>query len=270
MKAWGRFLSAFTLTSRIPVRFSFTFDPGRMDLYLPLAGIFPALLGGAVWAGGLFFLGGGIVTMLLALAAQYLAFNLFHLDGLMDTADAFWGGNNPEKRLAILKDSRIGVYGFFAGLALLSLKGGLLMELRPLISRYPAAVLAYPISGRISAALVPAFTPPRNETGLGSLLKGARPLWTLAGGIIALSLWSALVYGIRLALHPYPAFRPGPPALLPLLSAIPLSAPAVSLLLARTYQRGIGGYTGDALGAAVELGEALHLGAAFAVWHMPL
>ncbi|MDR2759196.1 MAG: adenosylcobinamide-GDP ribazoletransferase [Spirochaetaceae bacterium] len=32
--------------------------------------------------------------------------------------------------------------------------------------------------------------------------------------------------------------------------------------MARQYQKHLGGYSGDALGAAVELGELLHLGGA--------
>ena len=38
----------------------------------------------------------------------------FHLDGLGDVSDAFAGGATVERRMEILKDSRLGTYGVAA------------------------------------------------------------------------------------------------------------------------------------------------------------
>jgi adenosylcobinamide-GDP ribazoletransferase len=262
---FDRFLSTLGLVSRIKVKLPYSFDPSRMDFYLPVTGVLPAVLGGVGFLLGYRFIGQGPLTALLVLLLQYLGFNLFHLDGLADTADAFLGTFDREKRKAILKDSRLGVYGFFAAFFALALKIALLQGLRPLILRFPAAVLAYPISGRLSAALIPAVTPPMSPQGLGALAKDSRLWRAIAGGLGALLLWAALVYGgiglSRLAGGPLPSPAPGGLVLW----ALPLASPLVSLALAGLYRKHLGGYTGDALGAAVELGELLHLGAAFGV-----
>ncbi|MDR3160594.1 MAG: adenosylcobinamide-GDP ribazoletransferase [Spirochaetaceae bacterium] len=263
---FDRFLSTLALVSRIKVKLPYSFDPSRMDFYLPVAGIFPAVLGGLGFLLGYRFIDQGPVTVILVLIVQYLSFNLFHLDGLADTADAFLGAFDREKRKAILKDSRLGVYGFFAAFFVLALKIALLQGLFPLILRFPAAVLAYPISGRLSAALIPAMSPPMSPQGLGALAKDSRLWRAVAGGLSALALWAALVYGgIGLSTFlggPLPSPAPSLPGMV--LWALPLVSPLPSRILAGLYGKHLGGYTGDALGAAVELGELLHLGAAFA------
>jgi adenosylcobinamide-GDP ribazoletransferase len=274
------FLSTLSLVSRIPLKVKFTFDPSKTDFYLPLTGLFPALLGALVFSLGYLFLGDPL-TVIPVLIAQYLAFNLFHLDGLLDTADAFLGTADREKRLALLKDPRIGVYGFFAGIAVLGLKCALLYRLFPQIPRFPAALLAYPLSGRLGAALIPGITKPLKTEGLGALAKNSRPWRAAAGALISLCFWTALVYGVRALYRRWflnspglfndPAFGAGvfgPPWNTPLpwaLWGLPLLSPLTAWFVARGYTKRLGGYTGDALGAAVELGELLHLGGAYII-----
>jgi adenosylcobinamide-GDP ribazoletransferase len=53
-----------------------------------------------------------------------------------------------------------------------------------------------------------------------------------------------------------------PGGILALLS-LAVTGPLTALFYARLYRKGIGGYTGDAMGAAVETGEMLYLAAAF-------
>ena len=50
----------------------------------------------------------------LAVAATMLVTGCLHEDGLADTADGFGGGDDREQKLAIMRDSRIGVYGVCA------------------------------------------------------------------------------------------------------------------------------------------------------------
>ncbi|MDR0723161.1 MAG: adenosylcobinamide-GDP ribazoletransferase [Treponema sp.] len=253
---FNRFLSTLSLVSRFPIkRGKGKFDLSRTDFYLPIAGIVPAL-GGLLALGVSYLLTGSpLLTVILTLIVQYLGFNLFHLDGLMDTADAFLDAFDREKRFMVLKDSRIGVYGFFAGMAVLSLKVGLLYTLFPWLVYFPAPLLAYPISGRFSAALIPGLTAPAKPGGLGALVKNLRPYRVLAGLLTGLLLWTALVWGIS-AFFALGDLRYG---LSGILLAVPAASPLVSVFLARLYQKHLGGYTGDALGAAVELAELLHL-----------
>jgi adenosylcobinamide-GDP ribazoletransferase len=256
----GRFFSTFSIVSRIPVRHTFAFDLSRFDFYFPVVGIFPAALVALVLRGAMFCTGSPLVAVVLALAAQYLAFNLFHFDGLVDTADAFLGAFDREKRRAILKDSRIGVYGLFAGIAVLALKAALLYALFPYLFLYPAALFAYPISARFSSALVPTISPPASPEGLGALVKNSRISYCIAGLIAGLILWNLAVWAAAAAAAAFGgnirasfAF----PAVT--LFALPLAAPLVSVFFAQLYRRHLGGYTGDTMGAAVEIGEALHL-----------
>ncbi|MDR1986224.1 MAG: adenosylcobinamide-GDP ribazoletransferase [Treponema sp.] len=254
---FNRFLSTLSLVSRFPIKRRSTqqFDGSRMDFYLPITGIVPALLGVVLLGGGYLLTESPLLTVIFTLTGQYLGFNLFHLDGLMDTADAFLGSFDREKRIMVLKDSRIGVYGFFAGIAVLSLKAGLLYTLFPWLVRFPGPLLAYPISGRFSAALIPGLTGSAKPGGLGALVKDARPYRVIAGLLTGLLLWTALVWGMS-ALFAVDEPRCG---LWGILLAVPSVSPLASVFFARLYRKHLGGYTGDALGAAVELAEILHL-----------
>ncbi|MDR3336220.1 MAG: adenosylcobinamide-GDP ribazoletransferase [Treponema sp.] len=295
-KAKDRFLSTLSIISRIPVKQKFNFYPSGMDYWLPVTGLFPALLGLLLFTGFSFFAGDPFIAVIVTLTAQYLCFNLFHLDGLMDTADAFLGTVDREKRLAILKDSRTGVYGFFSGFAALSLKAAFLrviftMNQPALAGGTPggfspdafllsAVFLAFPLFGRFSAALIPCMAKPAIPGGLGAVMKDARPLRGTAGIITALICWGLCVLGWR-ALISLGALRfaaagispgtalPSLPAALALARILPafiytgvclvLISPLTAWFYARLYRNSLGGYTGDALGAAIESAEILSL-----------
>ncbi|MEP7454866.1 adenosylcobinamide-GDP ribazoletransferase [Phyllobacterium sp. SB3] len=57
---------------------------------------------------------GEIITAILVVTALILTTGALHEDGLADVADGFFGGNTPERRLEIMKDSSIGSYGTLA------------------------------------------------------------------------------------------------------------------------------------------------------------
>ena len=63
---------------------------------------------------------GGPLTAALAVTALVVTTGAFHEDGLADSADGLFGGHTPERRLEIMKDSRVGTFGALAlGLSLL-------------------------------------------------------------------------------------------------------------------------------------------------------
>jgi adenosylcobinamide-GDP ribazoletransferase len=270
-----------------------------MDYWLPVTGVFPALI--VLLLSTCFYVFGidSFAAVMVTLIAQYLCFNLFHLDGLMDTADAFLGTADREKRLSILKDSRVGVYGFFAGFAVLSLKAAFLRLVfvmpppqHPGLSpgNFPPAALflAFPLFGRFSAALVPCMAKPASPSGLGAVTRDARPGRCIAGIVTALVcfglcvfvwalLWNALPLrpaaagGIPL---PETASQPYLPAVLRALVytgfCLVLIGPLTAWFYARAYRNSLGGYTGDALGAAIESAEILSLAAASVVMRLSL
>jgi adenosylcobinamide-GDP ribazoletransferase len=254
----NRFLSALSILCRIPIKGTFSFDAGGICFFLPVIGLFPAVLFYAALRLVFIASASPAVSVIAAIIVQYLAFNLFHLDGLMDSADAFLGNTSPEKTRAILKDSRIGVYGFFAGCASLALKTALLIALFPVI-RHTPAVLAFPVYGRWCAALVPCISAPAHEQGLGALLRGSR-ISRAAGGLgIALIIWIGLCW----AAGGFDALFSPKQGIILFSGAILM--PLTALFIKTAYRR-IGGYSGDALGAAIELGELFFLCAA-AVLH---
>jgi adenosylcobinamide-GDP ribazoletransferase len=271
-----RFLSALSLVSRIPVRLRYKFDLSRIDFYLPITGLCPAFLAFLVFT-LLRPFNSVLLSIILTLIVQYLCFNLFHLDGLMDTADAFLGTADREKRLAILKDSRIGVYGFFAGLADLGLKAALLYTIFAGTRAVPVFVFAYPIFGRFSAALIPCMTKPAQPDGLGALIKNSKAWRCIAGVLAALLIWLAFVWALHILpdLGAQPGFaalpdlsaQPGFAAIIPALIfhgvSLLLICPLTAFFYARLYTQSLGGYTGDALGAAIETAELLCLLAAY-------
>jgi adenosylcobinamide-GDP ribazoletransferase len=101
--------------------------------HFPLVGAaIGALVGGV---DGLLLPLGTWASAVLAMGASLMLTGALHEDGLADTADALGGGHTREKIFAILKDSRIGVFG---GCAL----AFSLMARAALIARLGGAALA--------------------------------------------------------------------------------------------------------------------------------
>jgi adenosylcobinamide-GDP ribazoletransferase len=220
-----------------------------------------------------------VLAVFAVFAAQYLAFNLFHFDGLLDTADAFLCYAGRERRLEILKDSRIGVFAFLTGCIYLGLKAYLLYRLialfgpaagaapetsmavvagteGPAVFRQALLVFTYPVTGRAAAALVPCLTRPARKEGLGAALADYSRTTAAAGMILAVLLPTAAGALLGGGAFTSPAAAPG--------AAVGAIAAALGVLLAgggtaALYRHRAGGFTGDALGAAVELGELIHL-----------
>src|SRR6185503_2707874 len=59
------------------------------------------------------------VSAALTLFVSVIFTRAFHLDGFMDTCDGLFGGWTPERRLEIMKDSRMGAFGVAGGILVL-------------------------------------------------------------------------------------------------------------------------------------------------------
>jgi adenosylcobinamide-GDP ribazoletransferase len=233
--------------SRLPVpRLPFEADPHRAPDIARLARVLPvvgAVLGGIGALVLLAALGAGLperVAALLAIAAQVAATGAFHEDGLADTCDAL-GGTTRERRLEIMKDSRIGTFGG-AGLVLALL---LRVELVAVLAGAdPAAaagalVLAGAVS-RASALLVPLFLPPARAEG--AAFAAGRPQGVdvvLAFGMVLALAATLLPAGIAVT-----AFAGGVGVAL-----------VVAGFVVRLAARQFGGQTGDVAGACQQLCE---------------
>jgi adenosylcobinamide-GDP ribazoletransferase len=238
-------LLALRFLTRLPVGAA-AFTPARMRAatgYFPVAGVAIGIFAAAAFlaAQSVF---PPVVALLLATAATCLLTGALHEDGLADTADGLGGGATRERALEIMRDSRIGAYG---ALAL-----GLTLALRiAALAAMPTGLAAMALvaghgASRASSVLVIATSRYARPAGAGAFT---------AGGISRARLWLALATaGLCLALLALAGgWRPA------LGATLGLAVGHIATRLA--FERKLGGYTGDSLGATQQVSEvALYLG----------
>lgn len=116
-------------------------DFTRISRAAPLAGAFVALPA----AGAGLLLGASdlpvLVTATIVAAILTLVTGALHEDGLSDVADGLFGGATMEKRLDIMKDSRIGAFGAAALVFAVLLRVALIAALLDRFSAAEAALL---------------------------------------------------------------------------------------------------------------------------------
>jgi adenosylcobinamide-GDP ribazoletransferase len=231
--AWG-------LLTSIPLPFIPTHtspSPGRAAAYFPLVGL---ILGGVLAGMGWLFywlLPGNVAAALLLVVWVGLT-GMLHLDGFMDSCDGLLPPRDRERRLEIMKDSRVGAFGVVGGVLLLLLKFNALAAL-PAAGRL-ATLATAPVLARWSMTWVMARYPRARAGGLGVLFTTGLGwpqvgLASVVAGAVALIMFQGL--GVIL------------------LAATWLTA----TLLARLAMARLGGLTGDVYGATCELVEAVLL-----------
>jgi adenosylcobinamide-GDP ribazoletransferase len=224
-----RFLTRLPLP---PVRWG----PGDLKRSMPafpLAGLLVAGIGIGVRA-GLEPLLGPLAASVAAVAGMIMATGALHEDGLADTADGIWGGWTPERRLEIMRDSRIGTYGVLALLTVVGLRVALLAPLD--LAGFARALVCGHVVGRAAmlalAARLPAAAPGRGAEVVGRPGRaGAAVAAALVTGslVLATGLWAPLI--------------------------VVAVAAVVTALCGVVFARRLRGVTGDTLGAAEQLAE---------------
>lgn len=175
-----------------------------------------------------------LVQGLLAVGALLLLTGALHEDGLADLADGS-GGTTRERRLEILRDSRIGSYGVLALIVLLGLRVVAVAEMAT-VARAGAALVVAGALGRACLPLAMRLTPPARRDGLGA--SAGVP----GVGVVLAAL--ALAVGLAGWLLPERA-----------VAALVLAL-AVTLAVTLFAWKKLGGYTGDVLGAVAAMVEA--------------
>lgn len=162
-------LAAFQFLTIFPavVKRRFTAqEMGRAAGWFPLVG---AALGFALY--GVNYLSRLVfppmVSAALTLIAWIVFTRAFHLDGFMDACDGLFGGWTPERRLEIMKDSRLGAFGTIGGILVLLTKFAALSSTSAL---FPSIMLAATL-GRWASPLVIYAFPYAREDGLGVEMK---------------------------------------------------------------------------------------------------
>ncbi|MDZ7823519.1 MAG: adenosylcobinamide-GDP ribazoletransferase, partial [Ahrensia sp.] len=113
----------------IPNRFFETSAPDQTNQcagFYPVAGLIIGLFGAIVLAVSHMLGHAPFIVATLAIFTCIILTGALHEDGLGDVADGFGGGTTLEKRLEIMKDSRLGTYGVLAVAGSLALKVGCL------------------------------------------------------------------------------------------------------------------------------------------------
>jgi adenosylcobinamide-GDP ribazoletransferase len=244
----GDLLRALGLLTTLPVRprWDESVRPGRAMAWYPLAGLIVGALAAAVAAGlaalGLTarapLLGAGLV-----LAAWVALTGALHLDGWADCCDALFVPADRDKRLAIMKDPRLGSFGAVGLVLLLLVKLG---ALQGLLAGPAPTLAALPLAAGLARSLVVVAAwraPLAKREGMAFYMRqslGPREvvIATLTA-VVALAVATS-----ALGLAAVAAF-----------AAASLAALTVALL-ARAR---LGGLTGDVYGAMIELGETAAL-----------
>lgn len=242
------FALAWQFLTRVPLPFDPGFTPARMaasQAWLPAVGL---LIGGI--GAGAFLAADSILptvpAVLISVTAVIAMTGAFHEDGLADTCDGIGGGTDRARRLAVMRDSRLGTYGA-SGLGLtLALKVSALAGLAADPEITATALVAGHGASRASAMLVVATAPYVREAGTGSFTAdglGRRGLALVGVATLLAALPLAAVAG-------------------PSTAAMAILGLAVGHILSRgLFQRQLGGYTGDCLGATQQISEVgLYLG----------
>lgn len=176
-----------------------------------------------------------LLAALLAVAATLLITGALHEDGLADVADGFGGGGDRQRKLEIMRDSRIGSYGVAALVVCIGLRVGALASLAEPWRVLAALVAAHALARAFLPAVMTMLSPARSE-GLGAETGAPAPAYT---GV-------ALGLGVLLAVA----------ALGPERGAVAVVAgAAAAVAMAGLARRQIGGYTGDVLGSVEQAAE---------------
>jgi adenosylcobinamide-GDP ribazoletransferase len=237
-----RWLSALLLAigflTVLPIRGS-AFDDqraaGRSLLWFPLVGL---LLGGIlatvdrVAATAL----SSEIAVALVLTASAALTGALHLDGLADTADGVFGGKTPERRLEIMRDSRIGSFGVVAVVLALLLLYSALGSIAE-ADRW-RVLLVVPALSRAGMVYAIAAFPYTRPTGLGRIFKDqiSRSDVVVAGivglaiAVVVLRMEGVMLWSVGIA---------------------------AALVVGWYLTRRLGGLTGDAYGAIAVVSESL-------------
>ena len=175
----------------------------------------------------------------LSLAALVMLSGAMHEDGLADTADGLWGGHDRDRRLEIMKDSRIGAYGVLGLILVMGLRWLGLAEVT-----WTGLITAAVVSRAMMAPVMLAL-PHARASGLAHSVgvPGQGPV--VGGGLIAIILAMLLSGGAGVL-------------------AVAVAA-GVAVAVAAVARAKIGGQTGDILGAVqitTEIAVLLTLAAA--------
>jgi adenosylcobinamide-GDP ribazoletransferase len=203
-------------------------------IYFPVVGVLIGGLGFLLTTWSSHHFPASVTSFLLVCFLACITGGL-HLDGLADSGDGLLCSLPREKRLTIMKDSRMGAMGGIALIIVLLGKYSCLANLPGTILAHAAMLM--PIGGRCAILLVMGTVGyGRHEGGLGGLFYRRQRFILSIWGVVFLASFAFLLQ----------------PQYFVVLTLLVVST---SLLFARWCKNVLGGATGDTLGAVCELSE---------------
>jgi adenosylcobinamide-GDP ribazoletransferase len=172
----------------------------------------------------------GIVAGII-LAGSVILTGAMHEDGLADTADGLWGGWDRARRLEIMKDSHIGVYGVCA-IAFSLLIRWLALVVIISVGAYWVALIAVGALSRASMVVLMAVMPNAREGGLSKSV--GRPATATTWIAVGIAIGVAILCGY---------------------AGLVVVAAIATLCCGLIARAKIGGQTGDILGATQQVTE---------------
>lgn len=215
----------------LPQRARTGFTPAAAA-YFPLAGLLVGVLVASCDA----VLGGfpAAVRSILVVGAWLGITGALHLDGFIDACDALAPGLTRERALVALRDPRAGAMGTAGAVVLLSTKWAALTALAA--HRFAWIVFAAVVARAAVAWLLVVVPTSATPEGLGaSMARGVAPRHAVLPGIVVAGCLSFVAWA-------------------PWVTALAAALAGAALVSVALHRR-VGGVTGDAFGAVVELAE---------------
>ncbi len=237
------FYLALSFFTRLPVPSSMYYSEtllNKANRYFSLVGLVIGILLILSFMIFSYLLPSGI-SILLMMMTSLLITGAFHEDGLADMADGIGGAFTRDKRLAIMKDSRIGTYGSVSLLMALLLKYSALLELAKLDTHYLfySVILAAGLSRTVAASIISSLPYVSDEQQSKSKPLAARQSSKELLILVAIGAAPLLFLSLEVIFY--------------LVGGLALFRYAFNYWLLRR----VGGFTGDCLGAAQQISELL-------------
>lgn len=230
--------------TRIPVGNAGSGDPRDLAAstqYFPAVGIIVGAIAGLVyWLSQLLW--SNNISIVLCVIGAVLLTGAFHEDGLADVADSA-GAWTTEKKLEIMRDSRIGTYGGLALILAVTLSVIALIDVSTsagsTVSTVIATlVLAHTLGRWSSLVLIYTTQYARDDAANKVFVDGVNQHRLLIGSVTTLAVLMGCYFWLSFS------------------AAIALLVALVCIYLSRLwFIKNIGGITGDCLGAANKLVE---------------
>ena len=141
-----------------------------------------------------------VPLMLIIVIAEFLITGGLHADGLMDTSDGLFSGRERERKLEIMKDSRIGSFGVVAFVFVTLLKWQLLTAI-PTAEFIPMALIMMPLMSRWSLVLSIRSYPYAREQGMGAAFANLAPKHVITYNTISTFFMPIIILIIGIILY---------------------------------------------------------------------